>query len=322
VFGWGKNKWERDLPHWDSVLVSVVDRATGTVTEMEGPPFLPGQIAESKAFWTPVLHEAREHLRKRGLEDVMMLGLVWDHIPCKEAVQMLHGVLPDARWVKHGHGAGSALHGVRIGYGAKVWGNRGPVDPSVRRQYGWKRGRDIGNAEVQFDRPRPPYGWPLRYFRLLGEWNIAGNQRGYGRKGADFWPVLKEVRGYPVPDRLSSGRYSLSDWGNRNIYQPDWLAPGPDGAISTVCFEMAREGIQECEARIFLERVLTTKAQRARIGEDLARRCQDLLDQRTRYIIWAGLARYASPLWYPASGWQERSRELFAAAAEVADALD
>lgn len=309
-----QKKWHKDVPHWDTVLVSLLDPATGKVTEMEGPGY--DRLAQAEAFWKPVLEAAREHLAQRGLLDAMMLGLVWDVGPSPEAVAMLHRILPDAKWVKHAHGAGDRLFGVPIGYVATVWSGPNTVDPEIRRQHGWKTAQMI----VQFDRTYP-YISPLKFYRLLAEWNLAGRHRGIGRKGADFWPVLERRRQYPVSGRLSSGRYLQSDRSNRNIYQPDWLAPGPQGAVSTIRFEMAREGIQECEARIFLDKALTDEELRDKLSEGLARRAQAVLDQRTRFLIYSRLSSYVSSLWYPASGWQERSAKLYALAAEAAEAV-
>ena len=94
-------------------------------------------------------------------------------------------------------------------------------------------------------------------------------------------------------------------------------APGPNGAIGTVRFEMIREGVQECEARIFIEEVLLDKAQRAKLGAEKAKEIQEMLDERIRAGLW-GAENYG---WYVSSGWQERSGKLYAAAAEVAKAL-
>ena len=317
VYYWGKTKMaSKGRAHWDTVLVSLLDPASGKVTEMTGPGY--DDVAESEAFWKPLLMELRQRLAERGLLDSVMFGLVWDNTPRAEAVQMLNRLWPEASWVKHAHGGGSKLYGVPIGYVAHVWGAQGPVDPDLERRHGW----DQEQYNTQFDRPRT-YTCPLTYYRLFGEWNIAGRQRGFGRRGADFWPVIEGPRGL----RRIANRYVQSDWGNRNIFQPDWLAPGPKGAISTIRFETVREGIQECEARIFIEKALVDETQRAKLGEELAARAQQILDARTRYIIWEGLSgarrfqAHLGSVWYPGSGWQQRSVQLFSAAAEVAEAL-
>ncbi len=86
-----------------------------------------------------------------------------------------------------------------------------------------------------------------------------------------------------------------------------YLSPGPDGARSTIRFEAAIGGVQECEARIFIEKALLDPAKRAKLGEETATRIQKLLDERTRVILWGT---------YP-QGWQERAEALFDVAAEV-----
>jgi hypothetical protein len=159
-------------------------------------------------------------------------------------------------------------------------------------------------------------------FRELGEVNIAGAQRGFGGLGADFWVVLKDKRGRAV-GRVSEGRYPKSSWRNLNI-ETSLLAPGPEGAIATARFEMLREGVEECEARIVIEEALLDK----KISGDLAKRAQDLLDDRIRALVdgmgkgWAYGGHWLTQKQeYPNfinGGWQERSWRLFDMAGEVA----
>jgi hypothetical protein len=109
---------------------------------------------------------------------------------------------------------------------------------------------------------------------------------------------------------------------------------------------MLREGVQECEARIYIERALTDEALRKKLGDDLAKRCQETLDERTRCMIrgissleLTGYWRQLAPLathgsggwwnkpgiagnaWFISSGWQDRTQDLYRAAADVAAAL-
>ena len=114
--------------------------------------------------------------------------------------------------------------------------------------------------------------------------------------------------------------------------------------------------MQECEARIAIERALTDPALKSRLGDDLAGRAQALLDERQR-DVWKGLGLYDVVMesqqngmvngmrtyigvaafkdrkkyqgaaghywsvdghkWFVASGWQERSERLFTLAGEV-----
>lgn len=80
-----------------------------------------------------------------------------------------------------------------------------------------------------------------------------------------------------------------------------------------------QENIQECEARIFLEKRLVAKP--PRLPADLATMCQAVLDERTRWHRLQGVARGTSIAW-PYSGWEARTAALYQAAAEAAKAME
>ena len=82
---------------------------------------------------------------------------------------------------------------------------------------------------------------------------------------------------------------------------------------------MMRENLQECEARIFLERLLS--AQPCPLPAELAGTCQAVLDERARWHRMRGLAAETVISW-PCSGWQARTQKLYEAAAEAAKALN
>jgi hypothetical protein len=92
--------------------------------------------------------------------------------------------------------------------------------------------------------------------------------------------------------------------------------------VETVRFEVYREGIQEAEARIFLEGVLSDPEKRSRIGDATAAESQAVLDRRVRDIRTAveGMGTYVQWKWY-VSGSNDRARTLYATAARVRNAL-
>jgi hypothetical protein len=185
------------------------------------------------------------------------------------------------------------------------------VDPAVKRTYGWRRKELVAHYHRNLI-----FSHPLTEDRLLAEMNIAGSQRGFGRLGADFWPVLAGPR--PGQRHNLANRWpALSNWGQLSI-KTTLLAPGPDGALSTVRFEMIRESLQECEARIFLEKALLDGRLRDRLGAALAQRCQRVLDERTRAALWGWHIGYP---WFVGSGWQRRCERLFTLAAEAAEVV-
>ena len=310
--------------------------AGGKTEELSLPAY---DDPRAKALWQPVIDGVRERLKARGLEKTMMFGISSDFKPDEFVVTLFKGLSPETPWVSQGHAMPTELHGVPVKYLSGVWsGGKFPDDPSVGRTYGWTRTyTGVGAKEfsspsgaVLVHYPRNPWwSFPVTAYRLAGEMNIAGQQRGFARLGADFWPVLKDRRG-----RLGSlqARYPKTTWRNLNICSC-LFSPGGDGALSTQRFEMLREGIQECEARIFIEKAILAKT----LPDDLAERAQAVLDERivpmrmgltllasgedgdSTWWNWPGLMGYN---WYVGSGWQERSRKLYTAAAEVAKAVE
>jgi len=203
-----------------------------------------------------------------------------------------------------------------------VWATPMIPAPGQKPGYGWNNPFLV----TCFPRPEAPPstgplldsgGVPLVRHRILSEGLQAAGLHGFGRVGADFWPVLKDAQG-----RLKAnlaGRFPESSRASIGINQsgPPLLAPGPDGAASTVRFEMIREGVQECEARICIERALLESRTAGKLDAKLAGRCQDLLSRRDRAMVLGGWQGW---LWFLSSGWQERDEELYELAGEVSRA--
>ncbi len=306
-------------------LVSLLNPATGKVEEMEGPRY---DSPESLAFWKPVLSQVCSRLEKRGLLDAMLLGQGRDTSPEPPTVTVFNNILPDIRWMRSSHPRVTALKtdtgSVAIGLLEYVWGagwGRGSIpDPAEAQKYGWR-----GPAYTT-SFPRWPGGSvtvpritePVSILRTFAESTVLAGQHGFGRIGADFWPVIADKRGRLV---TVAGRYAIAHAapGPVSISCPAMLHPGPNGAESTPRFEMLVENIQECEARIFIEKALLDFPDK--LSQALAQHCQQVLDERTRFIRWCYMNDGATWLWYPSSGWQQRSAKLYSAAAEVAEAL-
>lgn len=284
----------------------------GTVETIMLPRF---ETPGAQKIWKPVADELRERMKKRGLEKSIMVGIGSDVRPGKPQVEFWKSMLPEAKWVIHSHPNCREVSGVPVGYAAVVWMAAFAQDPEIARTYGWRRDEHPntpkGQAFAHFNRDMV-FGHFLTEFRLLAERNISGRQAGFGRNGADFWPVLKDRSGRRTG--MLAGRYPESNWRQLNL-KTCLLAPGPDGAISTVRWEMMIEGVQESEARIVIEKALLDPARRATLGEKRAVELQDMLDKRTRASTW-GWDIYG---WYVSSGWQEDSAKLFAAAGAVAN---
>ncbi len=248
----------------------------------------------------------------------------------------------------HSHDYCSKWQGYEVGFCTAFWGVCAqPRDPAVQRGYGWQNRfwliynpRDSMTTETQ-----------LAKFRTVTELWLGASQhyaqfthyvtrerivrartgvRGIGRQGIDFWKVLsrktRRGRGRSKWSYTLVGRYPESEWGHLNFARgvPYLTGPGRNGAAPTVRYEGLRENVQESEARIFIEKALLDKAKKAKLGEDLARRARELLDERTRMGLYLQYTcfNYKVRAWpFFVTDWGNRTEQLFAMTAEVAKAL-
>jgi hypothetical protein len=313
---------------------TALDPKTGQTSPFNLPRF-----EDKAAFgaWKPLFDLLHKDMAKRGLEDTMLLGMASDMWPNKDEMVTLDKASGSLKWINHTHQGpqGAPLAGGlgHVAYTAYVWPNEYPGDPRKPRSYGWKR----PELNVEFRRFSSFTEWMLPTQMIVPEIEITGKQRGLGRIGGDFWPAIKDKNG----QRRSwvGDRYPQSMWHSCNLTS-HMLNPGPTGPVATSRYEMLREGMQNCEARIAIEKVLTDDAQKAKLGADLAAKSQQLLDDRivddlkgfsglqltgrvyTTYTHYGNIFYYnaggtAGAHWYAGSGWQDRNQQLYTLAGEV-----
>ncbi|MFH1024752.1 MAG: glycoside hydrolase domain-containing protein [Planctomycetota bacterium] len=315
--------------HDRDVLITVVG-PDGKLTEDVGPKWDSPECVE---FWKALTGEAYKVLEARGIpKSSLIFGLMGDHRPTETAMKNVAAAAPGLEWGIHAHHYCDKWYGVELGLCSAVWGIKCILeDPDKAHGYGWQ------NSFRLFSYPRGELsaGSTLVNYRTVNEtwlgsvaynagiWPKAKGARGLGRQGADFWPVLKnepEKRDanwhYGNGGRLS-GRYPETYWGQLciNYGNPAFFGMGRNGAIPTFRSEMIRENAQEVEARVFIEKTLLDEAKKAKLGDELSRRCREALDERIRYCIYGN---GEGELWFLSTGVQDRMEKLFALAAEVA----
>jgi hypothetical protein len=318
-------------------FVTTLDTATGKLQRTEFPNYFTDE--NCKANWTKLFAQLRERMKKRRLEDAMMLGWFTDVRARKEELAYWKDVTGDLPWVSHAHFTVKRVAGqaIKVGYNTSIHDVNRPPDPAKQRSYGWKKEPVIWAQQLLRPGSRGEMDMlPGSMWGAMTEITLAGGQRGFGRLGGDMWFVLKNkagLRTFRVYDR-----YPWSVWPNLELCC-SLLAPGPDGAVATAHFEQMREGVQQCEARIFIEQALTDPARRDKLGPDLAQRCQALLDRRVLCDL-RGVAEYmtaphaynspymwwfqngvAGHAWQQSSDWRERNATLYALAGEVEEKL-
>ncbi|MHC4915034.1 MAG: glycoside hydrolase domain-containing protein [Planctomycetota bacterium] len=333
----GADEYFRDR----EILFSVMDPETRKLEVLKGPKW---GTPECDEFWKPVMGGLKAILAKHGLEKSMMVGVCGDFTPGKGAVKSLATAAPWARWVVHSHTTSWLRSGVReqpVGYMVFVWGGY-PWSPDVVNIYsrrnrfsGWKSPELVGkfgrNEFRQHSSPQSEHrAFPeacIAAGGVFGAFGPGGKKDhtgvdGIARMGADFWPVLKDKRGRTKD--ILAGYYV--PWGGLDISAHGIhyvIGPGRRGPVTTTRFEMLRECLQECQARIFLEKILADPERRGRMGQDWAKRTQELLDRRTRVTIDFEITYQGKhdKRYFLCSDWQERSKALYSAAAEASAKL-
>jgi hypothetical protein len=299
---------------------TVEDAKTHAVTTENGPEH---GTPENAAFWKPVLTGIKEILDKRGLGEAMLLGYSADLQPDPKVVGVFHGILPAAGWQSSNHipvGFGALKKegggAVPILYLANVWGGEDCPNPEKERRYGWKylaRDEDPRTIRAWIDREWYPASALVAY-RVRAEAKLLAGRRGVGQIGADLWDKPdKDGR----MGRCMVGRFPGTSEGNLAAYMGCLLYPGPDGPVPRPGWQNLRENIQESEARIFLEKSILEN----KLPPELAKKCQAVLDQRTRWVQMYKISQEtASEAHWAGSDWQERAAKLYEVAGKAAKA--
>ncbi len=345
--------------------ITEFEPATGELRDAKGPCW---GTDEARAFWKPAFDGIRAILAKRGLEKSLAVGYHADNgngpEAAKECIDDLKLLVPEARWVRLGHfwfgnqRLDRAPNGNPYARVALVGNYSVFWDPDTDKPfYGWRNPwivtaypRDvfyltsalwnyrIGPEAILLTGQRePPAGWGITdYAGQIGRDSFLG-MRGFAPWGGDYWPVLGgRGRWRDIIARYNDP--SAAHWDPRgswstvqlNSFQVTWIVgEGSDGPVSSVRAEILREGLQEAEARVFVQNALLDEQLTKKLSAELAARCKQLCDQRTwelRYLSEfsvAGFGKSAGPSHYvfDLAAWQQRSRQLYDLAGEVAKAL-
>jgi hypothetical protein len=308
------------------VEYSVVD--SGKVILAKGPEY--DDTPEAVAFWKPVIDESVQRLIKRGAkQEQIVLGMAWEGAGAIDPrtqkgdpqMKLFKKVAPELRLAQIAHFGGAGSVEIPYGYVMSVWGNK---SKNVSRLFG---GGDLPLKIVKHYRAegaidlRP--GSNLAVLRVFLEWAMQEGINGAGPVGMDFWYLPAD------PSRNWKGGY-LEGQGASNLSMNMFstsalLAPGPDGPASTARFEMVREGLQECEARMVIEKALQLANFRNKLGDRLVKQCEEVLKRRREVEEYPRIGEKWSQGegWrsFETSGWQNRTLELFNLAGEVESVL-
>jgi hypothetical protein len=304
-------------------LVTCRDPAAGKSEEIAAPTF---ESPEGKKVWGQLAKEVMARLEQRGLAGATMLGISSEwQAPTKEVAEAFREFFPNVKWVYNGHPdtRGRDVSGIPIGYNTAVYINLLPPPGGAGTKDGQYHGWQAAAKSDIFPRyagpatrnPMRPWSH-LAVQRITTEAALLANCSGMGRVGVDFWPVLGQQELAKNGEKHFAtlvARFPNTDWYQLNMDSatPNLLAPGPAGAVSTERFEQLREGVQDCEARIFIEKALLAGT----LPPELAKKCREVLEERQWLIRTACKGSWD---WYEGAGSAGLTEKLYAAAAEVA----
>ncbi len=317
-------------PFWSKKNFYVVkDDGGGKTSLLEVPA--PGSKAGLE-FWRPLAVGLKKRLVARGLEKAWHWGYLAD-IARKGAgttsqteltFKMFEDLAPGVGWARGSHWGASGRFTFPTtvrGGGRLVRRNRKSGELTAVSHKGWRwyaldrKGKKKPRFRLVFTRVESPIIWlygvsnPFK-FRIAPEHALLSGAQGIGRWGADCWADRGK---YYYARGCVMGYGSLSP-------TVSWLFwPGPQGAEGGARFECMREGLQEAETRIFLERKLE---QAAFAASSSGKAAQAVLDERIRrnlyFLIESGDNVPAPRTEQYRPSWQEQSWDLYSAAAKAA----
>jgi hypothetical protein len=275
---------------------SEVDPATGQTREQQAPQW---GTPEARTFWKPVIEGLRDLLARRGLERSMVFGAGTDGYAGPRCVEDTRALAPDVPWHNRTHG------GVPHAVGPK--GAQQPIryntqghschlsvdwDPDAEAHYAWTSPPADGflsttSAWHLTDKAE------LSTFRTFAEATLLSRWCGISNQGVDFWPHLAPAA---AGGSTLIERYTWQAGVDSLLTQRAMLGAGKDGPVATPRLRLMREALQEAEVRIVVQNALLDEAARTRLGSDLAQRCREVCDARTRmlrYFSW-----YLAPFKY------------------------
>ena len=301
------------------ILLTQLNKSTGKLTARQGPSW---GSPEAPIFWKKATDGMQALLAKRGMENSLLFGLLGDTRATKQAMDDISNGVPNAKWAVHSHLFCDNWNGYRSGFATALWGITEIVmrmDPKDGYGYGWASDFWLAyfpRGEIKLQ------STPVEYRNKVEGWMGAvprQNKRlgvmGVGRIGADFWPVVKDDRGRVIANL--AGYFPEASWGQLTLNNTATyvLGRGKNGPIATVRSESLREGVQELEARIYLEKAWLDEEAKAMLGDELRGRIRALLDERIRVGLY--LEGEGEPC-FIGSDWAARAARLYELAGEVA----
>ncbi len=292
----------------------VVDGAVEVIPSPEEPG--------GDRFWGMTIAGLARLMQERDWPiESIIIGSGHDTRPDPDTVEAWRRIAPFGSWLLWTHGRGDRplnefeadepiiQAGLEVGYYAHPYAPRPGGTPYFMG--GWNLNHPIYSSGRNFlARYMPPSQW-----RNWPGGQLLGHPGGGGGRG------LQVSGGFAF--------FFMDHWGvSRHHIQSNmiranarsFIEPGPDGPVPTVRFEMLREGLQETEARVQVERALAE----GRLDGALEEEAKELLTTLFNIRYWHDREGRFSTIWgvaeYPR--WIDLTSQLYDMAARVSVAVE
>ncbi|MGD0896826.1 MAG: glycoside hydrolase domain-containing protein [Thermoguttaceae bacterium] len=270
----------------------------------EGDTVKPGALpdfgeAGSEQIWKETVEGLRQIMGELGWKkSVLMLGTLQDHQPKKNVVEFFAANFPKMPWSIYSHASWSPK-GMQVGFFMSpcAQGKDFPCFSNHRDGLVQSSGLTQYRIFPMLD---------IMHWLNQGTFNGTTGLLGSGGMGFDYWEVKLARNG-------TSGHwmaFNNAGWGNivRGAVGC-FIAPGPDGAVPTVRYEVYRQGLQECEALAYIYGNKTNP----KLPSDMAQRIKALHAMTSGQIL---------VLFTGADvGWNQVQDQIYTCAADIAKAL-
>jgi Glycoside hydrolase 123 N-terminal domain/Glycoside hydrolase 123, catalytic domain len=292
---------------------------------------LPGfNTPEGEKLWIAIFEHILAICQKHKIDrNAIIIGLASDTRPTEEATAFFKKIAPYARWQLWTHGRGEPVPTAKTPmidarFQAAVYVHPYLPSPGYDRIDCLLGGWDDALAVSASARNGLYTCAPLTHWRAfpsgvtiatrhLARTGGGGQYRGNGvaHVPLDYWPVKQK------PWETYYNFASLFRNNSRYL-----TAPGPTGHLGTVRYEMLREGLQELEARIVVEKGIMSK----QLPKDLDAKVRDFMKDYIKNLYgnktfrgghYSGTLGKENHLYKVARDWQRSTATMFQLAGQM-----
>ena len=289
-----------------------------------------GAVELTDDQWRSFARQLYAYMESRNLADSMVWGLPWDLMPTRKRHQLAllkeEDAAPRVRWARasHAYGFDDDFRFVSVVYFGMDDAYRnlkrkaGAGDTTMGdEEFGWQKdGMFVSNPRLHNTVQQIMGYYPAFAFRIFPTRAMGLGYTGIGRMGANYWGTWAggEVTAPPWEDEDGRIRPNaeLVDFSIKDLL---WLDVDNRRIHSSQRFEMLREGVQEAEARIFLEKHLASSS----LDAEFRSRIEQVLEQHLYEVSFITRRTNSHLANDHSQRWQERSWMLFQTAAEAAN---